>query len=126
MTDFSSSQRLFRSHDTICPLVLRCVRVMSVCKNGVFPTGVPMQAIRTAAEETINGAIEGWRPHDQKDLALYCEVQSEVGNAFMSKMWSRRGDSCCKIQWLLKKSICVKTAQKWGIENVSENYERRL
>lgn len=67
MTDFSFSQRLFGSHDTISPLLLKCVRVMSsVCKNLVFPTGVLMQAIKTVAAETINGAIEGWRPHDQK------------------------------------------------------------
>jgi len=37
-----------------------------------------MQAIKTVAEETISGAIEGWRPHDQKDHALYCEALAEL------------------------------------------------
>ncbi len=37
-----------------------------------------MQAIKAVAQETINGAIEGWRPHDQKDRAMYCEARSEL------------------------------------------------
>jgi len=37
-----------------------------------------MQALTTVAEETISGAIDGWRPHDQKDHALYCEALSEL------------------------------------------------
>jgi len=37
-----------------------------------------MEAIKTVAEQTINGAIEGWRPHDQKDHALYCEALAEL------------------------------------------------
>jgi hypothetical protein len=37
-----------------------------------------MQAIKAVAQETINGSIEGWRPHDQKDRAMYCEALSEL------------------------------------------------
>jgi hypothetical protein len=37
-----------------------------------------MQAIKTVGEETINGTIAGWRPHDHKDHALYCEALSEL------------------------------------------------
>lgn len=36
-----------------------------------------MQALETVAEEAISGAIDGWRPHDQKDHAMYCEALSE-------------------------------------------------
>jgi hypothetical protein len=32
----------------------------------------------------------------------------------------------CNGQWLLKKSIFLKTAEIWGIENVYEKRERRL
>jgi hypothetical protein len=33
---------------------------------------------------------------------------------------------CRNISWLLKKSIFLKTAEIWGIENVYEKRERRL
>jgi hypothetical protein len=37
-----------------------------------------MQAIRTVAEETISGTIEGWRPHDEGGHAMYREALSEL------------------------------------------------
>jgi hypothetical protein len=37
-----------------------------------------MEAIRTVAAETISGAIDGWRPHDQKEHEMYCEALSEL------------------------------------------------
>jgi hypothetical protein len=37
-----------------------------------------MQAIKTVVEATINGAIEGWRPHDKPGHATYCETLSEL------------------------------------------------
>jgi hypothetical protein len=37
-----------------------------------------MQAIKTVAEETISGTIEGWRPHDEGGHAMYREELSEL------------------------------------------------
>lgn len=39
-----------------------------------------MQAIKTVAEETVSGTIEGWRRHDQKAHEMYCEALSELTN----------------------------------------------
>lgn len=37
-----------------------------------------MQALSTVAIDTIKGTIAGWRPHDPKEHALYCEAVSEL------------------------------------------------
>ena len=37
-----------------------------------------MQAIKAVAEETISGRIDGWRPHDQEEHAMYCGALSEL------------------------------------------------
>ena len=37
-----------------------------------------MQAIKTVAEETISGTIDGWRPHDEGGHAMYREALSEL------------------------------------------------
>jgi hypothetical protein len=37
-----------------------------------------MEALTTVARDTIKGIIAGWRPHDAKEHALYCEPVSEL------------------------------------------------
>lgn len=37
-----------------------------------------MEALSVVATDTINGSIAGWRPHDAKEHALYCEAVSEL------------------------------------------------
>jgi hypothetical protein len=37
-----------------------------------------MGALRAVAMDTIEGTIAGWRPHDAKEHALYCEAVSEL------------------------------------------------
>ncbi len=37
-----------------------------------------MAALSAVAMDTINGTIAGWRPHDMKEHALYCEAVSEL------------------------------------------------
>jgi hypothetical protein len=37
-----------------------------------------MEALTTVARDTIKGIIAGWRPHDEKEHALYCEAVSEL------------------------------------------------
>ena len=37
-----------------------------------------MEALTTVAMHTIKGTIAGWRPHDAKEHALYCEGVSEL------------------------------------------------
>jgi hypothetical protein len=37
-----------------------------------------MEALTAVAMDTIKGAIAGWRPHDAKEHALYCEAVSEL------------------------------------------------
>jgi hypothetical protein len=37
-----------------------------------------MEALTGVAMETINGTIAGWRPHNTKEHALYCEAVSEL------------------------------------------------
>ena len=35
---------------------------------------------KLSAESTISGAIAGWRPHDQRGHAMYCDALSELAN----------------------------------------------
>jgi hypothetical protein len=37
-----------------------------------------MEALTAVAMDTIKGTIAGWRPHDAKEHALYCEAISEL------------------------------------------------
>jgi predicted RNA-binding Zn ribbon-like protein len=37
-----------------------------------------IEALTTVARDTIKGIIAGWRPHDAKEHALYCEAVSEL------------------------------------------------
>jgi hypothetical protein len=37
-----------------------------------------MDALAAVATDTIKGTIAGWRPHDPKEHALYCESVSEL------------------------------------------------
>jgi len=37
-----------------------------------------MEALAAVATDTIKGTIAGWRPHDVKEHALYCEAVSEL------------------------------------------------
>jgi hypothetical protein len=37
-----------------------------------------MDALAAVAMDTIKGTIAGWRPHDAKEHALYCEAVSEL------------------------------------------------
>jgi hypothetical protein len=37
-----------------------------------------MEALTTVATDTIKGIIAGWRPHNEKEHALYCEAISEL------------------------------------------------
>jgi hypothetical protein len=37
-----------------------------------------MEALSVVATDTINGSIAGWRPHDAKEHAVYCEAVSEL------------------------------------------------
>lgn len=37
-----------------------------------------LAAIGTVVEETLSGAIAGWRPHDKNEHVLYCEAISEL------------------------------------------------
>lgn len=37
-----------------------------------------MEALTGVAMDTIKGTIAGWRPHDTKGHALYCEAVSEL------------------------------------------------
>jgi hypothetical protein len=37
-----------------------------------------IEALTTVATDTIKGIIAGWRPHDAKEHALYCEAVSEL------------------------------------------------
>ena len=40
--------------------------------------GRVMWALTGVSMDTINGTIAGWRPHDTKEHALYCEAVSEL------------------------------------------------
>jgi hypothetical protein len=53
-----------------------------------------MQAIKTVAEETISGTIEGWRPHDEGGHAMYREALSELAKLISSKKTRLPTDSC--------------------------------
>ena len=44
-----------------------------------------MQAIKTVAEETMSGTIEGWRPHDKGGHAMYREALSELAKLVMQQ-----------------------------------------
>ena len=37
-----------------------------------------MEALTDVAMATVKGTIAGWRPHDAKEHALYCEAVSEL------------------------------------------------
>jgi hypothetical protein len=37
-----------------------------------------LEALRSVALDTIAGRIAGWRPHDSKEHAMYCEAISEL------------------------------------------------
>jgi len=37
-----------------------------------------MGALSVVGADTLNGSIAGWRPHDAKEHALYCEAVSEL------------------------------------------------
>ena len=49
-----------------------------------------MEAIKTVAEETISGAIDGWRPHDPRDHAMYCEALGELAkpSRYQRTIWA--------------------------------------
>jgi hypothetical protein len=37
-----------------------------------------MGALKAVALDTISGAVPGWRPHDPREHAMYCEAVSEL------------------------------------------------
>lgn len=37
-----------------------------------------LEALSTVAKRTIEGSIAGWRPHDAREHAIYCEAVSEL------------------------------------------------
>jgi hypothetical protein len=40
-----------------------------------------MEALSAVAMDTLEGTIAGWRPHDAKEHALYCEAVSELSKS---------------------------------------------
>jgi hypothetical protein len=44
-----------------------------------------MEAFTAVAMDTIKGTIAGWRPHDVKEHALYCEAVSELAKCLKSQ-----------------------------------------
>jgi len=40
-----------------------------------------MEALMVVATDTIEGTITGWRPHDAREHALYCEAVSELAKS---------------------------------------------
>ena len=44
-----------------------------------------IEALTDVAIDTVKGTIAGWRPHDAKEHALYCEAVSELAKCLRSK-----------------------------------------
>ena len=70
----------YRNDDGVCK-TLELAQAFGSLDMEIMDEGLRrkvMHAVKTVAEETVSGTIEGWRPDDKRAHAMYCEAMSEL------------------------------------------------
>ena len=70
----------YRNDDGVCK-TLELAQAFGSLDMEIMDEGLRckvMHAVKTVAEETVSGTIEGWRPDDKRAHAMYCEALSEL------------------------------------------------
>jgi hypothetical protein len=70
----------YRNDDGVCK-TLELAQAFGSLDMEIMDEGLRckvMHAVKTVAEETVSGTIEGWRPDDRRGHAMYCEALSEL------------------------------------------------